>query len=43
MVSPMLYNIGDNIPLIDNLFLGPSLFWSFGDDVGILIGARVGL
>lgn len=43
MVSPVNYNVGQNLPLIDNLHLGPSISYDFEKNVGIFFGARVGL
>lgn len=43
MVSPVNYNVGHDLPLIDNLHLGPSISYDFEKNVGIFFGARVGL
>jgi hypothetical protein len=43
IVSPVDYNLGKLLPLIDNLYLGPSLSFDASGNVGLLAGVRVGL
>lgn len=43
MLSPVNYNIGKPIPLIENLFLGPTLSLDPKGNFGVLLGLRVGL
>lgn len=43
MLSPVNYNIGKPIPLIENLFLGPSLSIDVKGQIGVYLGLRVGL
>lgn len=42
-VAPVNYNVGQVLPLIENLHLGPSISVDFNGTVGIYVGARVGL
>jgi hypothetical protein len=41
IVSPINYNIGKNLPLIDNLHIGPSISVDVKGNVGLYLGARV--
>jgi hypothetical protein len=43
VVTPVSYNIGKHIPLMNNLYLGPSLSVGTDGNVGIGGGIRVGL
>ena len=43
ILSPVAFNVGDYLPLINNLYFGPSVSFDFGGNVGLLFGARVGL
>ncbi len=43
VLSPVDYNIGNLLPLIDNLYLGPTLSIDAAGNVGLLGGVRVGL
>jgi hypothetical protein len=43
VLSPADYNIGKLLPLIDNLYLGPTLSIDAAGNVGLLGGLRVGL
>lgn len=42
-ISPVNYNIGKPIPLIENLFLGPTISIDTNGHIGILLGLKVGL
>lgn len=39
-LSPVLYNIGDPLPLVSNIWIGPHLMWDFKKDglLGVFIG-----
>lgn len=43
VVSPISYNVGHHIPLVNNLHVGPTVTLDTKGDVGILGGVRVGL
>lgn len=43
IVSPVNYNLGKPLPLIDNLHVGPSVSVDVEGNVGLYLGARVGL
>lgn len=42
-ITPLMYNIGNHLPLVNNLYLGPSLQLNTAGDVGIMAGIKVGL
>jgi hypothetical protein len=42
-VTPFTYNIGKSIPLMNNLYIGPSLHIGFNGDISVMGGIRVGL
>jgi len=39
-LTPVLYNVGDPIPLISNIWVGPHLMWGFGKEamLGLFVG-----
>jgi hypothetical protein len=41
--SPIAYNIGKDLPLVDNMFVGPSLAIDTDSNFSILLGIHVGL
>ena len=41
--TPVTYNIGKHIPLMNNLYVGPSVNLSTGGDLSIMIGLKAGL
>jgi len=41
--SPVNYNIGHHIPLVNNIFIGPSIFVDSNRDFGITFGVRFAL
>lgn len=43
ILSPINYNVGKPIPLIDNLYVGPSVSVDVDGNIGLYVGARVGL
>lgn len=43
ILSPINYNIGQHIPLMDNLFVGPSFSLDTDRNFAIMFGLRVGL
>lgn len=43
VVTPFTYNIGKNIPLMNNTYLGPSVNVGTNGDVSVMVGLRVGL
>lgn len=43
VLSPFSYNIGNKIPFMNNLYIGPSLFVGTNQDVMLMGGVRVGL
>lgn len=40
-VTPVLYNLGENLPVISDLWVGPHVTWGFQDDafIGVVIGS----
>ncbi len=42
-VTPIMYNVGKHIPLMNNLYVGPALQVNTSGDVGIMGGIKVGL
>jgi len=42
-VTPIMYNVGKHIPLMNNLYVGPSVHVNTSGDVSIMAGVRVGL
>ncbi len=42
-VTPIMYNVGKHLPLMNNLYVGPSLQVNTAGDVGIMGGVKVGL
>lgn len=42
-LTPIMYNAGKHIPLMNNLYIGPSVHVNTSGDVGIMGGVRVGL
>jgi len=42
-IAPAMYNIGENLPVIQNTFVGPVLGIGFNGDVSAGVGIRVGL
>ena len=43
VLTPIAYNIGQNLPLIDNLFVGPSATLDFNGKFGLFVSLNVGL
>lgn len=43
LLSPLAYNVGKPIPFVENLFFGPSVSLDADGNIGVLLGARVGL
>jgi hypothetical protein len=43
VVSPVNYNIGHPLPLVNNVFLGPTVSTSLKGDVAVMLGLRFGL
>jgi len=43
VVSPVNYNIGHPLPLVNNVFLGPTVSTSLKGDVAVMLGVRFGL
>jgi hypothetical protein len=43
ILSPVNYNIGKNLPLVDNLYVGPAFSLDLNGNFGIYGGLRVGL
>ena len=43
VISPIQYNVGNNIPLMHNLYIGPSIQIGINGDIGIGAGLKVGL
>ena len=41
--NPVSYNIGHHLPLVNNVFIGPSILTSLNGDIAILAGIRAGL
>lgn len=42
-LTPIMYNIGKSIPLMNNLYVGPTVHVNTGGDVAVMGGVRVGL
>ena len=42
-LAPVMYNVGQHLPLMNNLYVGPSVNINTSGDVGIMGGIRVGL
>jgi uncharacterized protein YxeA len=42
-LTPIMYNVGQHIPLMNNLYIGPSVQVNASGDVGIMGSAKVGL
>lgn len=42
-LTPIMYNVGKHIPLMNNLYVGPSVHVNTGGDVSVMGGVRVGL
>ena len=43
ILTPFAYNIGGHVPLIDNVYIGPSVHVGFAGDISVMAGIRVGL
>lgn len=43
ILTPFAYNIGENLPLVNNIYLGPSLMVAPNGDFSVMAGIRVGL
>lgn len=43
VVTPVTYNVGKHIPLMNNTYVGPSLHVGTDGNVGAMLGLRVGL
>jgi hypothetical protein len=43
VVTPVTYNVGKPLPLIDNLHIGPAVSVDFDGRFGLYLGARIGL
>lgn len=43
LISPVSYNVGHHLPLVDNIFLGPAVSTDAWGNFAIMFGARVGL
>jgi len=43
LISPVNYNIGKPLPLVENVFLGPTISLDVKGQVSVLLGIRVGL
>ncbi|MFA5758414.1 MAG: hypothetical protein WC942_03430 [Clostridia bacterium] len=41
VAAPINYNVGEQLPIVSNLHIGPSLSVDFGGNVGLYMGARV--
>lgn len=42
-LSPANYNLGNHLPLVDNLLVGPSVSLDFKKNFAVMLGVRVGL
>jgi len=42
-LTPIMYNVGKHIPLMNNLYIGPTVHLNTGGDVAVMGGVRVGL
>jgi hypothetical protein len=43
VVTPVTYNVGKHVPLMNNTYLGPSLHFDKSGNMGVMGGIRVGL
>lgn len=43
ILSPLQYNIGKQLPLISNTYIGPSLSVNLAGDISVMAGLRIGL
>lgn len=43
MLTPVMYNVGEHLPLVNNVYLGPSVSLSASGDFALLGGLHVGL
>lgn len=43
IVTPVQYNLGDNLPLINNLHVGPGVFVDTAANLGVTVGVKAGL
>lgn len=43
VITPVTYNIGKHIPLMNNTYIGPSLQIGSNGDISVMTGVRVGL
>jgi hypothetical protein len=43
VITPVTYNVGKHIPLMNNTYVGPSLHVGSGGDVSFMAGIRIGL
>lgn len=43
IVTPVTYNVGKHIPLMNNMYVGPSLHFGTDGNVGVMLGIRVAL
>lgn len=43
VITPIAYNVGKHLPLIDNTYLAPSVHVDFDRNFSIMLGIRVGL
>lgn len=43
VITPFTYNVGKHIPLMNNMYLGPSVNIGTNEDISFMIGIRVGL
>jgi|ERR1035437_1298539 hypothetical protein len=42
-ITPFAYNVGKNIPLMNNMYIGPSLHVNTAGDISVMGGIRVGM
>lgn len=42
-LTPIMYNVGKHLPLMNNLYIGPSIQVSTAGEIGIMGGIKVGL
>lgn len=43
VITPATYNVGKNIPLMNNMYIGPSLHIGSNGEISVMAGIRVGL
>ena len=43
VVTPVAYNIGQHVPLLNNTYIAPSVHVDSGSNFSIMVGMRVGL